>query len=213
MNTSAQPSAPSPLNIALIASIAAAFVFYTLPWSTHSTSSLTFGAYDLAEWSSLHPAVRFVEPILQTPLLLRLPAALLLMAFALNVPSSRFSRAWWIAFAVVIVGAIALMPPLEFFSATDDPNYRQQALVATVALLGGLVGLSGTFARVALPLVILISGATLAIALIGFDAAYRLLIAFQVAPTLGIGVIGFGVAVLSILVFASLQIVAKQKRG
>jgi len=196
-----------------MASIATAFMFYTLPWITHSTSSLTFGAYDLAEWSSLHPAVRFVEPILQTPLLLRLPAALLLVAFALSVPASRFSRAWWIAFAVVIVGAIALLPPLEFFSATDDPNYRQQALIAVIALLGGFVSLSGIFARVNFPLVILLCGVAFVMALIGFNDAHHLLIAFQIQPTHGIGVIGFAASVLCTVGFASLLLIAKQKRG
>ena len=38
---------------------------------------LKFGAYDLAEWTSLHPSVRSGNPALLTALLLRVPLACL----------------------------------------------------------------------------------------------------------------------------------------
>ena len=48
-------------------------IAYALPWMmTPTIAGLTNGAYDLAEWTSIHPAVR-ADPLLLTPLLLRLP--------------------------------------------------------------------------------------------------------------------------------------------
>lgn len=210
MNISETPSTPLPLNRVFLLALIAAGVFYFMPWSSHAATSLTFGAYDLAEWSSLHPAVRFVEPALQPTLLLRLPPVLLLIAFALGVGAPRFSWIWWFSLMVIIVGAVALMPPLEFFAATDDPNYRQQALLAGVTLLGGLIGISGIGGSLRWPLVAILCVSAIISAVMGLRDTQALLGAFQLETGLGVGIIGFVGCVLIAGVLALVHSVNKR---
>lgn len=140
-NTSGH-SAARPIDIpyaSLLILLVLLAAYALLPWVTHPTAALTSNAYDLAEWASIFPAVRS-EPLLLTALLLRLPLV---------------GAAWWVAGwkassqrtayilslqgAVVVVIAVALLPPFEFLtSGRGDPNYQQQALLAAAALIGGL---------------------------------------------------------------------------
>jgi hypothetical protein len=108
-------------------------IAYSLPWLNGPGAGLTFNAYDLAEWISLYPAARAESPPLLTPLLLRLPLALISL-----IAVAGLQRIW--LQAVVIAGvALALLPPLDFFTAgSADPNYRQQFLLALVAILGSV---------------------------------------------------------------------------
>jgi hypothetical protein len=110
---------------------------YTLPWVSGGSTSLSFGAYDLAEWTSLHPSVRGTSPLMLPPLALRLP----LVCIGLLIAFSPLPRAPRALALLVIVGA--LLPAAEFFtSARDDVNYQQQFGLALVALAGGAVGIS-----------------------------------------------------------------------
>jgi hypothetical protein len=89
-----------------------ATVCYYLPWYTHDTAGFTTNAFDLAEWTSLHPAVRSSSPPMLTSFLLRDPRA----------------RWVWRGFALLL--ALRFFPPSDFFtSATADPNYRQMMLL------------------------------------------------------------------------------------
>ena len=45
---------------------------YVLPWIVAPSAALTLNAYDLAEWTSLHPLQRQTSPPLLAPLELRL---------------------------------------------------------------------------------------------------------------------------------------------
>ncbi len=119
-----------------------ALLAYTLPWVTTPASGLTLGAYDLAEWVSLHPSARMASPPLLPALLLRfgLVCVILLMAFS-HTP--KFAK-----MLIVIIGAIALLPPLEFFSSgLGDSNYRQQFALAVLVLLLGLAGSADVLRR------------------------------------------------------------------
>jgi len=58
---------------------------YLLPWAVASSAPMTLNAYDLAEWTSLHPAQRQTTPPLLAPLRLRAQLAILSLAFALTV--------------------------------------------------------------------------------------------------------------------------------
>jgi surface polysaccharide O-acyltransferase-like enzyme len=121
-------------------------VTYLLPWWIHASTGLTFGAYDLAEWSSLIPAVRASSPPLLLPFLLRISLAcwLLVAVFALLAASGQ--RLLVMAFAVLM--SIALLPPLEAIAGgLVDPNYQQQFVVSLFLLLGSVVIVSGAIAR------------------------------------------------------------------
>ena len=67
----------------IFAGLILATVCYYLPWYTHDTAGFTTNAFDLAEWSSLHPAVRSSSPPMLTSFLLRFPQVMLIVALAL----------------------------------------------------------------------------------------------------------------------------------
>ena len=121
--------------------IALMLVFYAFPWVVNPAASLSPNAYDLAEWTSLHPAVRAETPMLLTSLLLRLPLACLALLIAF-----RARRNWFSVIVVLLIG-LALLPPLEFIKTLGDPNYDQQAALAAITLIGGAIGLSGILPR------------------------------------------------------------------
>jgi len=117
-----------------------ALVAYSLPWVLTPDTGLNMGAYDLAEWASLHPAVRAASPTLLVSFSLRLPLALLAL---LSAFSDGQMRSRWLRAVVVGLLSMALLPPLEFFTQyREDPNYRQQFALAVLTLLGGSFGLT-----------------------------------------------------------------------
>lgn len=129
-----------PLNFATLIPffLVLAIIGYLLPWVVTPAQSLSMGAYDLAEWTSLHPVVRQTLPFLWTTFALRVPLAtlgILLAAFiAFNLHRKVFGL------LIVLITAIALLPPLEFFTVyRDDPNYQQQFFIALVVLLVGIL--------------------------------------------------------------------------
>lgn len=122
----------------VIAALGLALAAYYLPWVTHPTASFTMNGFDLAEWTSLHPASRSSSPPMLTPFLLRAPQVAVAagLALAAGVASDpRWRAAGW---AAALIVALRIIPPAEFWqSARGDPNYRQMALL-TVAGLGGV---------------------------------------------------------------------------
>ncbi|MCZ7542374.1 MAG: hypothetical protein M5R40_02005 [Anaerolineae bacterium] len=79
-----------------------------LPWVAHPAAALAPNMLDLAEWTSLHPAVRGSAPPLLLTFALRLPLALAGVGIAYAV------RWGWLPGLVI---ALTLLPPLEFFRA------------------------------------------------------------------------------------------------
>jgi hypothetical protein len=170
--------------------IALILLLYSLPWVVNPGVSLTFGGYDLAEWASLHHAARAESPPLLTSFLLRLPLALAAALIGLSGKGQGETRLF--SLAAILLIAVALLPPLEFTQAPDDPNYRQEALVAGIALIGGLagIGISARTPRFA-PLVSAVIGIVGAGAVIaGLNSAYGLLRGFELPVGLGIGGLG-----------------------
>src|SRR5437762_3346647 len=101
--------------------LVSAVIGYLLPWMITPAQSLTMGAYDLAEWTSLHPVVRQTLPFLWTTLALRIPLAILGILLAEYIASTLYRKV--IGFLVILITVIALLPPLEFFTVyRDDPN-------------------------------------------------------------------------------------------
>ena len=165
--------------------IAFALIGYCLPWIITPATSLSLGAYDLAEWSSLDPAVRQSVPFLWTALALRIPLAILGILIATYI-CKKFQTP--IAILCLLVAAIALLPPLEFFTTyRDDPNYRQQFVLVLLTLIIGLPTTMGKPKRLHLGILIALSVLGVLSSLVGLYQAQNLLQGFDLLTTLGFG--------------------------
>lgn len=187
---------------AVFALTAAALILYFVPWVDAGSASLTFGAYDLAEWTSLHPAVRFVEPALVMTLLLRLVPALLVIGLAAWASLCRGSGLWWLAGLTVLIAAGGLLPPFEFIANTGDPNYRQQFVVALTALIGGLASWSGLLGRHHRWITLGTAIGALACAAVGLTQALALFDGFRIDTAVGTGGPGLMLCALALAVIA-----------
>ncbi len=123
------------------AAFGAAVLGYMLPWLTGIGAALSFHAYDLAEWITLMPASNAETPPLLTAFLLRLPllcAGVISAVFSLHWHGNGGARALFTS--VWLALAAANLPPFEFLSYPDNPNYRQQAVMAGLTItIGGVV--------------------------------------------------------------------------
>jgi len=182
-----------------------ALVAYYLPWIYHPAAGLTFNAYDLAEWVSLHPAVRGASVPLVAPFLLRVVLGGLALLFCLR--ALRSDRTWVrLAYAgLAVLLAITLLPPFDFFrGAWDDPNYRQQFALAIGTLIGlvalaainrrGKIASNGTTSdkypyREVRPLEIVISLLTAICAVVGEIMALNVIRSLQIDVAVGGGII------------------------
>ncbi|MCB9451760.1 MAG: hypothetical protein H6672_09985 [Anaerolineaceae bacterium] len=169
----------------------AALLAYALPWLIGSGGSLSPGAYDLAEWVSLHPAARYGQPPLLPSFLLRFSLACLALIFAvapLHIPRR-------VRGLGILLFTIALLPPFEFFTIyRDDPNYQQQFSLALVTLIGGGIGLSRFTDRWRLPLTALLTGMAVLTSIAGFSQSYILFQELNIRFHLGAGVVIFVLA-------------------
>lgn len=165
-------------------------VAYTLPWVINPGNGLTVHAYDLAEWTSLSPAVR-AQPLLSTALFLRLPLTLLTLLIALSAPQSRFSVTWLFHALGCLLLAIAQLPPLEFVMQPNDPNYQQQFALASLSLVGSFIGLTGRLAAYRTLLTSFFLLAMLVTSGMGQIQAVDLMRLFQLPAEMGLGFIGW----------------------
>jgi hypothetical protein len=162
-----------------------ALLGYFLPWVLTPAISLNLGAYDLAEWSSLHPIVRQTTPFLWTSLVLRIPLAIVGILFAAYIGKT-FRRAS-IAILCLLIAAIALLPPLEFFTIyRDDPNYRQQFFLGLITPIIGIIiiGESSKLQRLTLIALSILGVLT---SVLGLYQALGLLQSFGLPITVGSG--------------------------
>ncbi len=120
-------------NIYIWAAVILLLALYLLPWASHRSTSLTLQAYDLAEWTSLHPAVHSGQMPLLVTALLRLPLVFLGLLLALNPLQGKS----WLGWLTTLLFAIALLPPVSFIKQLDNSNYALQfTLSLTVLILG-----------------------------------------------------------------------------
>lgn len=110
-----------------------ALIAYGLPWVVNTGSALTLNAYDLAEWLSLHPAVRSGSMPLIVTFALRVLPMLIVTIVVFDQNATLIER-----LAVPFIVALALLPPLDFFrSGLNDPNFRQQFSLSLLTLIIG----------------------------------------------------------------------------
>lgn len=189
---------------------------YILPWGWHPAASLSPGAYDLAEWTTLHPAARSSFPPLLPSLLLRASLGVLAMLFALDVVEQNRALLRGAASLAALTLALSLFPPVEFFTiARGDPNYQQQFALGllTLLLVVGLLGRGGRFswtARLAMVLVLSLGG--IGCSLLGAWHAVTLFHSMGVSLSVGAGSVLFAGA-LGIIALVSVWGLRQDRRG
>jgi hypothetical protein len=172
-------------------------VAYIIPWLVNHGVGITPNAYDLAEWVSLHPASHISTPPLFTSLLQRLPPVCLAFVLAFFDVRGRLKRRATLACVIVI--AVALLPPLEFFTSTrGDANYQQQLILSLVALLGGVLGVSGVIRKADAVLVAVSSLAGALACTVGLAQGYELMLQFDLSAQIGLGGLALTVIFLAI---------------
>jgi hypothetical protein len=181
--------------------IALMLALYLFPWLVNPGASLTPNAYDLAEWASLHPAVR--EANLLTSFLLRLPLACLALTVAFTGQRSPLRA------LVMVALSLAVLRP-EFFTALGDPNYQQQAGLAAFALIGGIVGLSGVLKRWHAWIAAGVGIVGAAACVVGVANGYGLMRGFSLPTQVGMG--GLGLALMFGVVAAAYLILQIRQR-
>ncbi len=202
-------------SLGALLALAGMLVAYHGPWFTHITAGFTMHAYDLAEWASLHPAVRADTPWLRTSLFLRLGWWAVVVGVALAANGWPDARVQWSLRALALGLALRFVPPKEFFSgASNDPNYRQMAalFVLSVLAIGGAWALERAGARWQ-------RGAWLAVLGIGVGGGWwglaragELLYNFQIDVQIGWGAFGYSLAAV-LGAFAIVWPHAKTKKG
>ncbi len=161
-------------------------ISYVTAWVTHPAGGLTFHAFDLAEWASLHPLVRGESPALLTTLLLRLPLVAIGVLFALAAHRERRWRIW--CWAAAFGAGLGLLPPLDFVTQLSNGNYQQQLGLAVTVMAALALSLTGRLARLYPILSAVITLIGLIAGIVGFARAYDLLRAFDITAAPGMGV-------------------------
>ncbi len=157
---------------------------YMLPWAVSSSAPMTLNAYDLAEWTSLHPAQRHSSPPLLAPLLLR--AQLVILTLILALPTS--GRHWRAISALAVVAlSVAQLPPFEYVYDIANLNYRQQFLLALVSLITGLAATRMANWRIIRMLLVLLPVAGLVSVIAGVTQALEVYQLTQSVASIGLG--------------------------
>lgn len=171
-------------------------VGYALPWIVTPTAPLTLGAYDLAEWASLHPSQLTTSPALIVPLLLRVQLVIITLIIALSAQTDKLRI---IAVIAIIPLSIAQLPPLEFLTiATSNINYQQQFILATISLVIGLILIKYKPTQYVPYIIVLLVGAGIISTIAGVQQAQSLYMMSLQENSLGMGVIIMCVAYLAI---------------
>jgi len=178
----------------MIGLLVATLGFYLAPWYRHTTAGFTMNAFDLAEWASIHPAVRSSHPPLLTTFLLRVPMAVICVGLVLAARGLRSPGARLAVLGAAGLIALRLLPPVEFLtSARGDPNYRQMLLLTAMTGGGMLLALAAgsRFDRWrvwGIAALLLVAGA---VGWWGLSRAGVLLDNFEIEVQIGVGAVGY----------------------
>jgi hypothetical protein len=156
-------------------------LLYMLPWLTNPGVGLSVNAYDLAEWTTLHPRSANQPPPMETAILLRVPLLILawMSAQVLIIGSPRQIR-WWLGVGFTGVLCVALMPPIEFFtSEPDNANFQQQFMLFLASIAGLFLSISGIIRRFRYSIALLLSLSAAGIGFWGMMRARDLMIGFS----------------------------------
>lgn len=184
----------------LVVFVALAIAAYCAPWVHSGGAATSLTGYDLAEWSSLVPGVRYGEQPMLVPGLLR-AQLLFLSALVALIPLRRGSWFWLLCGVASLVLVVAQLPPFEYFleeSWRVDVNYGQQVTLALLALLDALVcWLMPRRLPRRVALLVLAAGGIIT-ALAGASQALGLVARYDVPAVLGIGVLGYVASLIGV---------------
>lgn len=165
-----------------------ATIGYSLPWVASTSASLQPGALDLAEWLTLHPAVRSNMPLLLPALLLRLALVFLGLIFVLEYKAAPTHRLRWLHAVFALGMWLALVPPIAFFAGEfGDRNYQQQFtlwIAYTLTSLASIIWLDGIDTRIPLVILAVLGGG---ISVVGTLWGYTLLARYDIPLHIGVG--------------------------
>lgn len=162
---------------------------FAQPWIVAPSGSMTLNAFDLAEWTSLHPTQRATSPPMLTPLMLRLQ--LLILSVILGaLPTGSSARAC--AAIMILVLTLAQLPPLDIVYDPNNLNYRQQLYLAAASLTASFCLFAVNRRRIALLASIALPIIGIATASYGLAEAAGLYQHFEIgqAPGAGIWILG-----------------------
>lgn len=195
-------------NRILLIPIAFALVAYLLPWVVNTAGGLTLSAYDLAEWMSLHPAT---HPDRIPSLALRSQLLIITLLITWTVSKPLLTYGWWFRLTVLGLLVIAQLPPPEFLAWTGDLNQRQQAFLAVISLIAGIIGLTGILQRFRYYLLIPVLIIGIGMNVYALAQVIPRMQEFGLQPQLGIG--GFVLAaVYSVLLIGVFQMLRNANR-
>lgn len=187
-----------------------ALAAYCAPWLASTGASLSLNGYDLAEWSSLIPGVRYGAQPMLIPGLLRAPLLLAAGMVAL-LPTRRGSPFWWLCGAAGLALVIALLPPFEYFlqeSWRGDVNYGQQVTFALLALIDAAICWLMPRGRPQWIIFSVFAVAGIITSLAGASQAVALAANYSIPASMGMGVAGYATASAG----AAMSGLFKQKR-
>jgi hypothetical protein len=121
---------------------------YMLTWIQNSGAAISFNAYDLAEWASLHPIVPSKPHPLTISLALRLPLVLLIWMMSFVIAQYPLKQRFISLIALAFL-LVSTMPPPEIIINRTNPNYLQQALLFVIACIGVGMIQTGILNRIA----------------------------------------------------------------
>lgn len=180
----------------------------TLPWTLNPGAGLSLNPTDLAEWTSLNPAVRAQSPPLLTTFLLRTP--LLVIAVLFGLAGNRGTR--WLAALLIFLLAAAQLPPFEFVHDLANVNYQQQTLLAALTLLLGIAALLTVSGQHVLGAGLVISIAGLVAAFFGAYSAVAEMRAFGLDTITGPGMVFYSIALFGAIVLSIIGTRIKKRR-
>lgn len=175
-------------------------IAYIMPWLIHSTQTLTLNAFDLAEWTTLHPSSRSASLPLLESFLLRFQIIIILWLMISTITHERvISFTNFLKVAMIVIVSISLLPPIDQITNISDLNYRQQIALALLSLLGAIaISFSSIGWRWSIQVILL--ALALITALPGIFQAGLLFQSYDLSISIGAGTIAYIVIISCSLV-------------
>lgn len=158
------------------------------PLIQSNAGSLSFTIFDFAEWASLLPAERQASPALLLSFALRLQLVMLFLATVYFLTMRNAANSRFLTPAIIATFTLSQLPPLEFLTQPNDPNYQQQLFMALLFLAASVATLVSSdihYTKYAMLGAHLISTGVLLLALI---QTHAYLTQYQIPYQLGLAV-------------------------
>lgn len=186
-----------------------------MAWHVHPVAAFTNNAFDLAEFTSLHPATQAESPALLSSILLRLPLVLLAVAIALAANRLRWVKARWLWRGFALLVALRLNPPQSFYKSPSTASLNDKNLAQMTALGVGLVLavilLGRWLQAIDYPLLIIIWGGMALAGWQGLSRSTRTIESLQIDVSYGAGFYGLLVVAALAIGLCGLALVGQRR--